>query len=83
MLSGRSEDQIQTEERRETTPFEQYMHMHQLEALSVSAQIHVRYCVLWRAIKGMPISVKQAHAIRAGVEKLTGILSIQVCSLDI
>jgi hypothetical protein len=73
MIAGKTEYQIQTEERREATPFQQYMQVHRLEALSISAQIHVRYCLLWRAMKGMPISVGQARAIRVGIAALTGI----------
>jgi hypothetical protein len=53
--------------------FEQYLQAHQIEALMVSVAAGVRYLTVWKVLKGKPITVNQAHKIRAGMYSMTGV----------
>ncbi len=54
-------------------PFEEYLKAHNLEALTVSVQAHVRYVTVWNAVKGNPITSEHARKIRQAVITITGI----------
>ena len=54
-------------------PFEQYLRLHNLEALTISVVAQVRYTTVWNATRGHPIQPEQAAKIRRAVISRTGI----------
>ncbi len=55
-------------------PFEQYLSDNKLEALTVAMAAKVRYLTVYNAMKGKPISFKDAEAIRQTAYRLCGVV---------
>ena len=53
--------------------FEEYLQQHNIEPLAVSIKAHVRYFIVWNAIRGNPIVAEHAQMIRQAVLSLTGV----------
>jgi hypothetical protein len=54
-------------------PFEAYLKLQNLEALTVSIKAGIRYITVWNAMKGNPITGANAQKIRQAVITLTGV----------
>ncbi len=54
-------------------PFEHYMKENNLEALTVAVTAKVRYLTVYNAMKGYPISLRDAETIRQIAFRLSGV----------
>ena len=53
--------------------FEQYLALHEIDAIKLSAAANVRYVTAYNAKKGIPIKPENARKIKEAVFQLTGV----------
>lgn len=56
-----------------STAFRAYMQRFELSLLDVALAARVRLLVVWRLTQGLPIHAEHAQALRAGLQRLTGV----------
>ena len=55
------------------SPFEQYLHDHNIDPVRLSLEAGVSYMTVWNAIKEKPIFYHNAQKIRVALRRLTGL----------